>query len=100
MIRRLALCLTLVPGISVARSVQHPAPPAPPAPAPPLTPPAMCEDAIGETEAGEKLPQRVLCAIAVRESGRIAPDPGRARPWPWTINYDGTGHYYASKDEA
>ncbi len=60
----------------------------------------MCEAAIGNAEAGEKLPARVLSSIALRESGRIDPDTARVRPWPWTINYEGTGHFYASKEEA
>jgi len=60
----------------------------------------MCEAAIGGAEADQKLPARVLSAIALRESGRRDPETGRARPWPWTINYEGTGHFYASKAEA
>ncbi len=103
MIRRLALCVTLLPslllvsGLAMARAA-HP----PPAvvPAPPLTPPAMCEVAIASAEATAKLPDRVLTAIALRESGRVDPDTGRARPWPWTINFEGTGHFYASAQEA
>jgi hypothetical protein len=51
-------------------------------------------------EADTKLPARVLTAIALRESGRIDPDTGRVRPWPWTINVEGAGHFYASKEDA
>lgn len=51
-------------------------------------------------EGEAKLPARLLTAIAMRESGRLDPDSGRARPWPWTINYEGIGHFYASKEEA
>jgi Transglycosylase SLT domain len=101
MIRCLAWCVTflllLPPGLATARAV-HPAAPA--APAPPLTPPAMCEAAIAGAESEIRLPARVLTAIALRESGRIDPDTGRVRPWPWTINFEGTGHFYASKEEA
>ena len=60
----------------------------------------MCEAAIAGSEAEHKLPARILSAIALRESGRLDPDTRRARPWPWTINYEGTGHFYASKAEA
>jgi len=60
----------------------------------------MCEAAIAAAETSEKLPARVLTAIALRESGRIDPDTGRLRPWPWTINFEGTGHFYASREEA
>jgi hypothetical protein len=60
----------------------------------------MCEAAIAAAEAQTRLPTRVLTAIALRESGRVDSDTGRARPWPWTINFEGTGHFYASKEEA
>src|ERR1041385_1739384 len=99
MIRRLALCLTLLPGLAMARATQQ-TPDPPKIPAAPPTPSAMCETAIAGAEAETKLPARVLTAIALRESGRLDPDTGRARPWPWTINVEGTGHFYASKEEA
>jgi hypothetical protein len=99
MIRRFALCLTLLPGLAMARPA-HQQPDPPPVPAPPPTPYAMCEAAIAGAEAETKLPARVLTAIALRESGRLDPDTGRVRPWPWTINVEGTGHFYSSKEEA
>ncbi len=119
MFRRLILCLLsvfggLVPGLPVpgpgasgvalARAAHLPANPpsgAAPAPAPaPSTPPAMCEAAIGAAEAEAKLPARVLLSISIRESGRKDPETGRTRPWPWVINYEGSGRYFASKAEA
>jgi hypothetical protein len=66
----------------------------------PLTPPAMCEAAIAAAEAATRLPSRVLTAIALRESGRVDPDTGRARPWPWTINYLGVGRFFETKADA
>jgi hypothetical protein len=60
----------------------------------------MCEAAIAGAEGEAKLPARILSAIALRESGRIDLDTGRVRPWPWTINFEGVGHFYASKEEA
>jgi hypothetical protein len=91
MIRRLALCLTLIPAFATARTAHPPPPdPAPSSIAPPA-PPAQCEAAIAGAEGEAKLPARLLTAIAMRES---------ARPWPWTINYEGIGHFYASKAEA
>jgi glycosidase len=96
MIRLLVLCLTLLPGLALGRTLHQPEPPPPP----PLTPPAMCEAAIASAEAETKLPSRVLTAIALRESGRIDPDTGRVRPWPWTINFEGAGHFYDSKEAA
>jgi hypothetical protein len=100
MIRCIAFCLTLLSGIApsvvMARIAHQPDPPA----AGPLTPYAMCEAAIASAEAATKLPARVLTAIALRESGRLDPDTGRWRPWPWTINVEGIGHFYDTKEEA
>jgi hypothetical protein len=107
MIARLALCLTMVPGLVMARTTHRITPPdvianrpVPALAAGPLTPSAMCEAAIANAEAEGKLPARVLASIALRESGRVDPATGRARPWPWTINYQGVGHYYETKQEA
>ena len=98
MLVRLILCALLAPGLAFARAA-HPPAAAAPAP-PPSTPPAMCEAAIAAAETEAKLPSRVLLSISLRESGRKDPDTGRARPWPWVINYEGTGRYFASKAEA
>jgi hypothetical protein len=96
MIRCLAFCLTLLPGFAMARIAQQ----FDPSMAGPLTPYAMCEAAIAGAEATTSLPARVLNAIALRESGRLDADTGRWRPWPWTINVAGIGHFYDSKAEA
>ena len=66
----------------------------------PLPPPALCDAAIAASEKEAKLPARVLAAIALRESGRLDPATGRARPWPWTINFEGSGRYFATQEEA
>ena len=95
MIRRLLLSCFLLPGLAWARTDPKPAP----APPRPLTPSEMCEAAIVDAESGQKLPARILHAISIRESGRVD-QTGRAHPWPWTINFEGTGHFFASKDEA
>ena len=92
MILRLALCLLLVPAVAQARTARKPAAP--------LTPPEMCEAAIAAAEAAAKLPAGVLAAIALRESGHSDPQTGRTRPWPWTTNFEGAGHYYPTKEEA
>ena len=42
---------------------------------------------------------QLMAAIARVESGR--PDaPGVIHPWPWTINAEGAGQYFATKDAA
>ena len=68
--------------------------------APPPSPYAECDAAIG---AAAKLPGRVpsqlLPAIARVESGRLDPATGKVRAWPWTINVDGVGSFFNSKEE-
>lgn len=67
--------------------------------APRLTPFALCEGAISRAAAVRGLPDGLLPALAQVESGR--PDAaGAARPWPWTIDVDGQGKFFATKAEA
>ena len=67
---------------------------------PPLASPAqLCESAIVATERTAHLPARMMSAIAVVETGR--PDAsGALRPWPWTINAEGQGYFFATKQQA
>ena len=44
------------------------------------------------------MPQEVLHAISLTETGR--PDGGRLRPWPWAINREGQGHWFKTRAEA
>jgi len=69
---------------------------APPAP----TPSVLCDRAIAATEQEAGLPPRLLNAIADVESGRLDPATGTVHPWPWTINAEGEGRFFASKAEA
>ncbi len=45
------------------------------------------------------IPEHVLPAIALVESGRRGAD-GRMHPWPWSINVAGTDHVFDSRAEA
>ena len=63
-------------------------------------PSALCRAAILQAERSTHVPDRLLDAIAVVESGRRDPVSGAVYPWPWTINAEGVGHFYASKAEA
>ena len=67
-----------------------------PAPVPAL----LCYRAIAATEQEAGLPSGLLNAIAEVESGRLDPKTGTVHPWPWTINAEGEGRYFASKEEA
>jgi hypothetical protein len=39
----------------------------------------------------------MLAAIGKVESGRADPRTGKTRPWPWSINADGIGQFFATK---
>ncbi len=66
---------------------------------PPPSPSALCETAIVGAERTLRLPLRLLGAIADVESGRLD-GAGHVRPWPWTINAEGRGQFFASKQDA
>ena len=85
------LLLSLLPWAARAR-------PAPAASIP--APSALCRTAILQAERLSRVPERLLDAIAVVESGRRDPVSGAVYPWPWTINVEGAGHFYDTKAEA
>jgi hypothetical protein len=59
-----------------------------------------CLDAIRVAEREHTLPPGLLEAIGRTESGRTDPLTGRFAPWPWTINAEGQGQFFATKAEA
>ena len=44
------------------------------------------------------IPKHLLRAIALSESGRF--QNGQTNPWPWTINVEGKGYFFSSKNAA
>ena len=85
---------------ALAASPAWSAPPSAPAKPAPASPYAECDAAI-DAAAGlnTRLPNTLLPAIARVESGRLDPVTNKVRPWPWTINVEGTGFFYDSKAE-
>jgi hypothetical protein len=63
-------------------------------------PAGLCESAVTTAEFVARLPPRLLGAISLTESGRIDPDTGVLRPWPWTINAEGEGRFFATSQDA
>jgi hypothetical protein len=57
-----------------------------------------CERAIVDGARREGVPESVLHAISLTETGR--PHGGRLRPWPWAINREGKGFWFANRTEA
>jgi hypothetical protein len=69
-------------------------------PPPAADPAALCEAAVTSAELSGSLPPRLLHAISLTESGRIDPKSGTVRAWPWTINAEGEGQFFATRDDA
>jgi len=59
-----------------------------------------CAQAGAAAEQAASLPTNMLVSIGMVESGRVDSLSGRVAPWPWTVNADGTGHYFDSKADA
>ena len=47
-----------------------------------------------------KIPPDIFYAVALQESGRYDERAAAREPWPWTLNVEGDGYYYASHTEA
>jgi hypothetical protein len=60
----------------------------------------LCRAAITEAERGANLPRGLLQAIGRVESGRRDPETGQFAPWPWTINAEGVGKYFPTREAA
>lgn len=61
---------------------------------------AACSAAGHEAEQSSAMPQNLLVSIGMVESGRADPLTGHVAPWPWTVNADGQGQYFQTKEEA
>lgn len=60
--------------------------------------PAICEQAAQRAERDFQIPTGVMRAITLTETGRNR--DGTLRPWPWTVNLEGTGHWFDTRAEA
>jgi hypothetical protein len=67
---------------------------------PATDPPQLCRQAILAAEREHRLPTALLHAIARVESGRPDPRTGAGASWPWTINAQGQGRFFETKDAA
>jgi len=54
----------------------------------------LCLAAAEDAQRLSGVPLDVLLAIALTETGR------GGRPWPWTVNLEGEGHWFATRGEA
>ncbi len=60
--------------------------------------PELCEAAALRAAGESGVPADVMLAITLTETGRS--QQGRLRPWPWTANAEGAGHWFDTRDEA
>lgn len=67
---------------------------------PPADPGLLCGRAIATAEREHRLPAALLHAIGRVESGRPDPRTGAAVSWPWTINAEGQGRFFETKEAA
>ena len=84
--RKLLLCMGVAAGIGQARAD--------------VPPGAACTAAGHEAEQAGALPVNLLLSIGMVESGHPDPLTGRFAPWPWTVNADGNGQYFPTKEAA
>jgi len=86
------LCLVALPGLVASSALAH-------GPVPPAAS-AQCRAAIAAASSQGRLPDGMLMAIAQVESGRPEAESGQLQPWPWTINAEGVGEFFATKAQA
>jgi len=60
----------------------------------------QCTRALPRYERSHGIPGYLLLAIASTESGRWHDKLKATLPWPWTINADGKGYFYPTKEKA
>ncbi|MGD1934502.1 MAG: lytic transglycosylase domain-containing protein [Candidatus Phaeomarinobacter sp.] len=59
----------------------------------------LCRTAAQKVERAGGIPEALLQAMSLVETGRRGPD-GKHTAWPWTINSHGKGYRFATKDDA
>jgi hypothetical protein len=66
-----------------------------------VTDPSLaCEHAAAVAEQAHGLPPGILAAIGRVESGRRDPLSGEMRPWPWTLDAEGAGAAFPTREAA
>lgn len=61
---------------------------------------ALCEQAVTRWERISTVPNKLLHAISLAESGKWSKRDRRVRAWPWTVTSGGPGSYFNTKREA
>ncbi|MCF6272398.1 MAG: transglycosylase SLT domain-containing protein [Rhodobacteraceae bacterium] len=59
---------------------------------------AICDAVSAAAARAENMPADALYAITLTETGRSR--GGKLRPWPWTVNMEGKGFWFDTREEA
>ncbi len=59
---------------------------------------SICDAASAAAAGAQNMPADALYAITLSETGRMR--GGRLRPWPWTVNMEGRGFWFDTREEA
>jgi hypothetical protein len=86
----LALLLCLTGPWAMAEPIAMPAGP----------PGQLCQQAIESATRAHNMPPGLMAAIGQVESGWHDPASGALHPWPWTVDAEGQGAFYDSKELA
>lgn len=62
--------------------------------------PEECLRALQTYERSYQIPQGLTTAVSLVETGRPMGPNGRRLPWPWTININGQGRFFDTKEQA
>jgi hypothetical protein len=60
----------------------------------------LCADAVAGQEKRAGIPDRLLTAISLVESGRWDAEAGKGTAWPWTVTAQGKGRFFPTKAAA
>lgn len=60
----------------------------------------ICAEPIHQKEREAGIPNQLLVAVALAESGRWDKTDSASFAWPWTVTAEGKGRFFATKDEA
>ncbi|RVU33640.1 hypothetical protein EOI86_21005 [Hwanghaeella grinnelliae] len=63
-------------------------------------PEQMCRDAVAAAENLAGIPQHLMSAISLVESGIFMAEAGGRIAWPWTVMAQGRGRYFKTKEDA
>ena len=95
--RRMALAVTLALGVCLPALAQAQDESARPAADNPAW--GLCAATASKVEQEFGLPQHILTAISLAETGRSGP-ARQVATWPWTVHDGAKGHYFETEQEA